>query len=342
MCPSVFLVCCRKPHKNLIHGSNFQKTYLHFAFVAREKWAFTQSCLQKSKAPRREGWKCVFIADGLSFLLPAGKWTFIFQCLWSELFPYGQSMHTTAGSGGVSADGKKGPLGPEKADSWAMCWYTCHGVDPGGLWWDKRLWPLSPAAHSRGNWRHLSLVWLGWQLGPYTHSGWRERRPHCWGEPFMASSFPSKACWPASLRSSPSNSVSPVSSSLLPGKVHPFQQPQPLRAPPPPLLPWRTGCYFLDKHWILTFSYWEYPCHTQKSYCKCHAAKEAAGPACKMCQSLRGPRAAHPQMCPMARDYFELKLLKKQPTQEGHPDSLSLWKQDIHLSCERCSPWVWR
>lgn len=41
----------------------------------------------------------------------------------------------------------------------------------------------------------------------------------------------------ASLKSSPSNCVSPVSCSLLPGKVHPFQQPQPLRAPPPPLLP---------------------------------------------------------------------------------------------------------
>ena len=35
-------------------------------------------------------------------------------------------------------------------------------------------------------------------------------------------------------------------------------------------------------------------------------------------------------------DYFELKVLEKQPVQEGHSDApLSSWQQGINLPCER-------
>ena len=37
-------------------------------------------------------------------------------------------------------------------------------------------------------------------------------------------------------------------------------------------------------------------------------------------------------------DYFKLKLLEKQPVQEGHSDPLSHLKQEMNLSCERYSP----
>lgn len=80
-------------------------------------------------------------------------------------------MHTTAGSGGVSVEGKKGPLGPKKADHRPCA--DIHASERTQEDYDgtKCLWPLSPAAHSGGNWTHLSLGWPGWQLGPHTRSG---------------------------------------------------------------------------------------------------------------------------------------------------------------------------
>lgn len=274
--------------------------------------------------------------------LSARKWTFIFQCLWSELFPYGQPMHTTAGSGGVSVRERRGLWVPRKQTTGAMC-VDIHasertqedydGTSVSGL--------LSPAAHSGGTGRicHWGGCWYQVHI-PALDEG--RGGPTAGGNTSWLRRFHPKAAGRPPLSSSPSNSVSPVSSSLLPGKVHPFQQPQPLRAPPPPLLPWRTGCYFLDKHWILTFSYWEYPCHTQKSYCKCHVAEKGSWTCLWDVPKPTGAQGSPSPNVPLAQDYFELNLLKKQPAQEGHPDSLSLWKQDIHLSCERCSPWVWR
>lgn len=48
----------------------------------------------------------------------------------------------------------------------------------------------------------------------------------------------------------------------------------------------------------------------------------AVGPACKICPGLWGPGQATPKYASMAYDYFELKLLKKWATQEGHSYSL--------------------